>query len=506
MYKPLKLFFSVCSICLFLFLSFFLSQRFIVKVYDLLAINQINKKDYSTASDYLKKAATYDHKDYSLWQKLGNTYYNLSSSFPHKEAFDLLQKSKQAYQKAIQLNSLDAESAYGLSLTEARLETLHPIIHYKTKNPYNASPYFDQAIQLRPNSVSYHYTYVRYLYNRRKEDEFLNAISTLVKIYPLAYEYIKKEPFWSAKVNQVVKKGLRKAIDEGVNLYRAHQTLSSILEAESSWKEALYHYELALNYQNHPKTIHTFIQLGSLSLKARQFEKAENNFLKALSKSQEKEKTLNSIFNVYKRSNRAKELYQFYQKLTQKFSIPVEIDILAARSFIDLKQYDRARELLNEINQERPTAEVYYWLAKTAEKEKDWDSMELAIQKATVMEPKNSLYHETFSRVLTRMKKIDRAEKEADLAVKYAEGKASPLLFSHRATIKLRQKKYKAAINDWKSAIELKPDNPRYYINAANIYLKIGEKQDAITYYKKALDLDPNNANYRKRYQELLAE
>ena len=181
------------------------------------------------------------------------------------------------------------------------------------------------------------------------------------------------------------------------------------------------------------------------------------------------------------------------------------MDILMARCLIDLKQYEQARRTLKDLNQREPTAEAYYWLARIAETEKDWDSMELTIQKATLLDPTNSRYRLTFSQVLARLKKLNRAEKEASLAIKRSP-EPSPWLFNHRAWIRWRQNDYEGALKDWRSAILLKPDRAAFYAQAAEAYRRIGDWPYAIAYYKKASQLDPENTRYHERYLELKTE
>jgi len=135
--------------------------------------------------------------------------------------------------------------------------------------------------------------------------------------------------------------------------------------------------------------------------------------------SRSREKDLERLYHLYKKAGYPDKLYQFYQQVGRDFILSSRIDIFIARSLIDLKRYNEARRILIDLNQEEPVAEAYYWLARIAKIEKDWDGMELAIQKATVFDSKNSHYHLIFSQVLKRLNKLDRAEKEAGLAIKY---------------------------------------------------------------------------------------
>ncbi len=158
-----------------------------------------------------------------------------------------------------------------------------------------------------------------------------------------------------------------------------------------------------------------------------------------------------------------------------------------------------------DVNQDDPTAEAHYWLARIAEAEKDLDSMELAIQKATVLDPTNSDYHLLFSQALVRMNKLDRAEKEADLAARHLL-KQSPWPLNQRGWIRWIKQDYVGALKHWQSAITLAPDIVSFYAQVAEAYCKLGEWARALDHYQKAMDLDPKNENYQKRYNTLRAE
>ncbi|MDY7036816.1 MAG: tetratricopeptide repeat protein, partial [Thermodesulfobacteriota bacterium] len=127
----------------------------------------------------------------------------------------------------------------------------------------------------------------------------------------------------------------------------------------------------------------------------------------------------------------------------------------------------------------------------------------LAIQKATVLEPGNSSYHLIFSRVLKRLGKLNRAEKEAGLAIKHS-ARPSASLFNHRAWIKWSKKDYRGALEDWKSAISLSPKAASYYARSAEAHYRLAEWSRAADCYKKAMSLDPKNKKYRKRYKQII--
>ena len=189
--------------------------------------------------------------------------------------------------------------------------------------------------------------------------------------------------------------------------------------------------------------------------------------------------------------------------MRQQFSLSIQTDILLARSFIDMKQYEQAHQIIEKLIADEPTAEAYYWLAQVRGKEGDWDQMERAIQKATVLEPENHRYRRFFFNLLKKKKKFESAELQLDLMIDNSEV-PSANLFSEKAWLRWKQKDYVAAAKAWQSAIRLKSDDADYYARAAEAYVMIGDWPKAVEYYQKAARLDPQNTQYKKRYREIL--
>jgi tetratricopeptide (TPR) repeat protein len=490
------------AICLY-----FLSVRLVAQIHYQRARNLFHKGYYTPAASHLKKACHYRPNDYLIWRELGRVYHKLGRSVPGaKQAFLFALKSKDYYLEAGRLNPIDAETVYGLARQEARLETLYEYLYpEKSNDPYEALPYFEKTIRLRPNGIRYHYALARYLYSQKKTDGLVPIIRTLSRIYPPSYHYMKKEPFWSPPVKEAARNGIEQAFEQGISKRQAHKAMSSLLADEREWAGALSHYRQALGCQPFSNSAGDYIHLGRLYLNNGALEEAEESFFKALDLSRSKEKDLERLYWVYKNEGSMEELYRFYQQVSRRFVLSSRMDILVARSLIDLKRYHKARQILVDLNQKEPTAEAYYWLARIAQTEKDWDGMELAIQKATVLEPVNGRYHFLFSRLLNQIKKLERAEKEAGLAIKHTAN-PSPWLFNNRAWIRWALKDHLGAAKDWESAIRLSPEKASFYARAGEAYRMLGYWPAAIDYYQKAMELDPENRHYKKRYREIKAE
>jgi tetratricopeptide (TPR) repeat protein len=467
------------------------------------ASNHILQGHYDAAANHLEEAIHRQGNDAQIWKELGKAYHHMEMSKSIHEAFDLAKRSQHAYLEATRLNPIDAESFYGLARETATLEQLDIYVNSgKGTEKYNALPFFQKAIQLRPHGILYHYTLARYLHRHSKTQDLLQIIRNLSRIHPPVISALKKEAFWSAEIREAAIGGMRQALEAGKSPPNTHMALSSLLSDENDWAGAIFHYQQALASPSNDRTAGNFYYLGRLYLENGQFEEAEKSFFKGLSLSLSREKDLEYLYRFYKSKNDTEKFCQFYDNVRQSFDLSVRSDILLAKSLIDSKDYQQAWQILMDLNREEPSAEAYYWMARIAEIEKDWDRLELAIQKATVLDPGNSRYYLIFSRVLQRLKKLKRAEKAADLAIKHAP-KPSPALFNHRARIRWNLEHYPNAAKDWEAAIKLEPENASFHALAAEAHIKSGNWSLARDHYQKAVRRDPQNTNYQKKYNEL---
>jgi tetratricopeptide (TPR) repeat protein len=420
-----------------------------------------------------------------------------------KEAFLHTLKARDSYLKAAQLNPLDAELSYGLAKAENRLEAFYRHLYPEEQNnPYNPLPYFERAIQLRPNGITYHYATARYFYHHGREEDFLRIVRSLARVYPPVYGYLKNEPLWSPSVQEAVKLGLLDTINRGQSLGAAHKAMYSLLSEEKNWSDALLHYKKALELKGDELSGQDYIHLGRLYLHNSQIDKAEIIFIKGLYLSKPIEKAWVTIGHMYKDSNNLDYFFSFYQEVKQRFIFFPEMHITAARYMVELKQYSKAQRILMSLNDDTPTAEAYYWLARIAEIEKDWDSMELNIQKATVLDPTNINYRNIFYRLLKKLGKLKTAERQLDLVIQNSE-KPAARLFDERAKFKWNNKDYTGAVDAWKEAIQLEPEQASFYAQVAEAYINLGNLHLAIEYYQKAMMLNPGNHGYVEKYNLL---
>lgn len=489
----------------FLIDFYLLGHRLASQLYYRKATCSMRDGQFEKAAVYLEKAVEQNTDDSLIWKSLGKAYRNIGNTKPARKGFYFAQKAEYALNTAAVLNPLDSETFYELAVETEKLQLLNLYLNSgRNSGNYNALPFFQKAVHLKPNSILYQYSFIRYLHRQGKNSELLRVVGNLSRIYPAVYGSLKNEPFWSPAVEKAVKQGMYRAVAEGIHPRKTTMTLSSLLAEEKDYQEAVSLYRKGMSF--HPKKNNSgnFYHLGRLYLQNRQFKEAEDSFLKALSLSGTKDKDLKNLYRFYMSMGYAEELYGFLQRAGNNFNLSDTIDILVARTLIKLHRFKQARRILMDLNQQESSAEAYYYLARIAEIEKDWDRMEIAIQKATVLDRFNSRYYQIFSQVLKRLNKLERAEKAMDMAIKYSNGPSSGL-FNHRAWIRWDRKDFIGAAKDWEAALQVQPDNAAFHALAGEAYLQSGKWSHALDHYKKATTLDPKNATYRKKYNKLLA-
>jgi tetratricopeptide (TPR) repeat protein len=127
-----------------------------------------------------------------------------------------------------------------------------------------------------------------------------------------------------------------------------------------------------------------------------QFEEAEESFVKALFMSKSRERDLEGLFGIYQGKGHTEELFEFYNRIRNKFPLSDKMDILLARALMNLKRYDKARRILKNLNEKKPSAEAY-GKARKLFIAKDY------YHKAMDLDPKNKDYRKRYDALQKRL-------------------------------------------------------------------------------------------------------
>ena len=477
-----------------------LSIRLTSQIYFHLGSRAFQEGRYPEAIERLNTSLRLQPNDNLTLKRLAEAYHRHGGDGPLHLAYPVAQKALDAYEAAFRNNPLDAEAAFGKARLVARLEKLYPLF-YHGPNPHDAQPAFETALQLRPAGTQYQLQFARYLSHKNITTRLYEVIEDMVHNYPPILRQLKMEGLWSPEIQEACKSGLVRYIQSAQDPTPGHMEMAYLLEFQNDYSRAIEHFQKVIHSSTTSVAMHDrYYHLGRLHLANGQSKAAEPVFLTALRVCPDKRTLLARLFRSYSLPEQAEDRVRFLMQAKEQFGLSPEADLFLARSLYHAKQFPRARRTLIALNQQRPSAEAYYWLSRIAQQERDVDAAVLAIQKATLMDPGNSHYNQLFVNLLIQLGKWTQAEAAADAAINQV---SSAGLYHLRATIRRRQQNLKGAIQDWQEASRLQPTHPVFYAQAAETWRQLGDRQHALELFKKAQRLAPGNPHYQKRVNEL---
>ncbi|MBC2704270.1 tetratricopeptide repeat protein [Desulfobacula sp.] len=484
-------------------------------------ITQLKLKNYTQAAAFLKKAEQVMPESISAWfaradlfriyTNYGKTLYNLGVKDWKEQglsitSFDILIRAKFYLEKAAIIEPQHYINAYWLTRTEQGLEKSYVWLHPGKKNPYNAGPYYQKALPLRPSGITIRYAYLKYLHYKGFKTKIPELVRDMMEIHPPSYWQLKKESFYSDDLIPHIGQGLNFALEKQILPKDALKAFSDIYAAKNNFEKAISYYQDLLNLKPSLNSSGNYIHMGGLYLKAGQYQDGFNFFQKGFLISKSSHSAITRIYKLFKQEKLFMEFLRFSTYLQENNpgnpNFNISLDMSVAKCWLDMGYPQLAKARLIKINAARPHAPAYYHLAQIAAKEKNWDHMETAIQKATRLDQDNHSYYTLFSRALVNQKKYLHAEEVATKAIQHAP-KNNPWVFNNRARIRWRLKKYALAAEDWKKAFAIKPDRSDFPYRIALAHEQQGQFKKALTFIKKAIALDPDNQAYKNLQKRL---
>ncbi|MFC1830821.1 tetratricopeptide repeat protein [Thermodesulfobacteriota bacterium] len=429
--------------------------------------------------------------------------FNLRRAEVSKTVNDFLDNMEEAehnFRIAIAIQPLDVDGYTGLARATAALEAVYPFAR-KIPYPNKAQPVYEQLLSLMPANLYTHELITKYYYSNKINDKLQAIIYKSLSIYPPLYYQLVNQPFYTLAMNEMIKTSLFKAIDNVAYETEAYKALSDIAILEEDYQTALDYFIKTKPVSKYQDQSSYNLDLGRRYLLAGQLDEAEESFLETI-RVNSQEKIFDKIWNHYQKNKRFKEFLSFCKKAKDQTELSEHIEILMAKCLIKMDQYELALSHLIRIDSPKYEAESFYLQARIAEHHKDWDTMELRSQRATVLDANNSQYHLLFSRSLQNQKKWPQAEQAATDAINSSDN-PNPWLYNHRAWIRWNLKLFDQAQEDWEMAIEISPTTAGFYYALSLVYEQGGNIKKAIKYLTIALEMSPNDMKYKNKLNEL---
>ncbi len=501
---------SLLIICCSLFWPRFLYQK---------GITHLKLKNYEQAAAYFNKAeqaipgligSWFAGADlFRIYTNYGQVFYHLGEKQWKKQgvsgtSYDLLVTAKLYFVKAAEIEPDHYINMYWLTRTEEGLEKAYAWLNPKKKNPYDAYAFYQKALPLRPSGITIRYAYTKYLQYRGFDAKIPALVQYMVAIYPASYHWLKKETFFNNDLIPYILQGLDLSLENQILRRDALRAFSDIYFSTNDFENAISYYQNYLNYKPVLNSSYDYIRLGSLYLKAGQYNKCFDFFKKGLLSATYTNSTTNYIYRIFKREKRFEEFIKFSFYLHENNLDTRSLNICVAKAWIEMDRPQLAKARLIKMNAVHPYPPAYDLLARIAYKEKNWDQMELMAQKAIRLDPSNAIYYYLFSKALSYQNKYAHAEEAVTSAIQHSP-KESAGFFSYRGWIRWRQKKYTKAAADWQKAFSIKPDQSQfpYYISMA--LEREGRFMEGLDFIQKAIFLDPDNKKYKDLQKRLKA-
>lgn len=418
-----------------------------------------------------------------------------------------VEKAHTWFREAVELVPRDLDGWTGLARSTELLERLYPFLK-KSAYPERAQAHFERLLRLMPTNLYAVSLFIRYFDTRKLVRQRDEMVLRSIYLSPSLFYQLRNQPFYNLELEQKLKVVLLDSVRDNVFPEQAYRALSDISRREGDLHSAIKYFKKTKPQDEYGDRSGYFLALGNLQLEAKQYQAASTSFLTGLEKGSvhERRKRMNTVYYYYHRKKEYSAFLKLCDEVEHRFKTGDLLELLRAQCLFQMGQYGFARTHLLKISSNTFLAKSFALQARIAEKQKDWDAMELSSQRATVLDPENSSYHLLFSRSLVRQKKFIQAERAATAAIKSSSNQKSSWLYNNRAWIRWSLKDNEGALHDWERAVSLSPDNAGLYYNMALVYERGGNLPAAINQLERALRKAPGKKQYRDKLDMLKAK
>ena len=318
---------------------------------------------------------------------------------------------------------------------------------YYFRNYHGAIKFYDEAIQLNPNSAR--------AYNKRA----------------IAYDKLKNYEQALADYNEAIK------LDPNFGV--AYYNRGLIYHQQKQYERAIQDFSAAIKFD--PNDADYYKYRGEAYSALEQYDSALQDFDKVIALNP------NDVYAYFNRGYARYNLQQ-YELAVKDFDKFIEFkpDDLAIQSAEMVR--DLAQDALNRGNVQ-------------ADSQVDSHAKEIQdLTKKIELEPNNFLNYMKRATAYLQSGDYNSALKDAD---KVVELKPDALSYSFRAIVYTLLKDYERAVKDYDKAIKLEPDNVDHYKSRAKCHFELKDYERTVKDYNKAIELDPKHrSEYEYRIKE----
>jgi tetratricopeptide (TPR) repeat protein len=195
---------------------------------------------------------------------------------------------------------------------------------------------------------------------------------------------------------------------------------------------------------------------------------------------------LGEIYEKKSEKDKAFEYYETAFKLNSKF---IKIHDKLSDLYIEKGELSKAKEVVEkflEINPDCPNKQVQ--LGRVLFVQGDTATANKLFRTSMARNPNNNEIRLKIGDVYLNAGHNEEAEEVFRESIRLAKD----IHTYNRLGLALRQRgKHMEAVEEYKKALQLEPDNENVYFNMGRAYMDAGEKSKAVSSFKKALELEP---------------
>ena len=467
-----------------------MKKKFIVTLAFLLCLNaysqEVNQQDiqrfssyYSSGMEYLKnqqyssaiaefkKVLRFSPYDSTVQNALANTYYSRAQYY--KQTTKELKKAVADYKSAYFYAKLWSKTSPDNLLLQLANSSYKDVVELEKKlsQSQDIDSRLLSAKLLRAQGELAASGYDFYQLLDSKYSEFSHE--NLANIYKnlnntsFAMDYAKK------------------TLDINPKNAKMHFAYGVMLDEAKNYEASMEHYNLALQYGdnspelmevlenkwtqnivNNPTNAQNYINLGAIYQKEGHFAEAKNQYLKAMQLDNSDDTAYYNLASLYIQQKNYQGAIDTYNKLLMRRPDNVEVIGYKAQALYDAKRYDEALKQYELI-------------------------LNLDSKNKVAREMANDIIYNQFS----GDKLLNHLGTHAANNSKSYEAQFNYALELHK------NKKYVAAIEYYKKALELNPSKEETYINLAQIYIEQKDYKHACEICEKGLMMMPNNSSLK---------
>jgi tetratricopeptide (TPR) repeat protein/O-antigen ligase len=466
--------------------SFHLARFALADVHASIGERELAIGNYRKAGDHLTKSIQCDgHTAEYRYAYAQSLYARARESGSVSEMVGLLERATYAYHKAIDLNPLEGSFWFGLGQTSWWLATVDG-------EGDEVGSFFLEAVARDPNNGKFLYGLISYYLSTGEPDRCEKHIRRLALVYPDAYRHLRDQPGWREELGVSYEDVLEGATRSPMVGTQALGVLAFMSAQRRNWAQAAGYTEEMIERAGSTAAPRWYIELARYYLKLGKDSHAKEAFSQALERSGEDEDLLCDLLRTC-RNTKALGLWveigrEFDESGTRT---PGLLALLLGKAYFYQHDFASARRHLRRSLAWKETAEAHGFLAEIALKRKHWDTAELESQRAITLQPDNGHYYYLFARSLKAQEKYGSALDAIDEAIHYSTAPAH--YYGTRGWLHWELHSYDEAIQNWKTACRLAPEDARYPLWIARAYRRIKDYPTATSFYLTALGLQPEN-------------